>query len=87
LFLKLTSAPYEAGQLEEALKQYKRAKEYGVERATMHIRNVSNTNLDLSPNSYASLQVSAKILGKSMKIAENTDNTETTDAPVKKSDS
>ncbi|KAG2113146.1 uncharacterized protein F5147DRAFT_744400 [Suillus discolor] len=34
------------GQLEEALKQYKRAKEYGVERAAMHIRNVSNSNLD-----------------------------------------
>ncbi|KIJ62051.1 hypothetical protein HYDPIDRAFT_176787 [Hydnomerulius pinastri MD-312] len=29
------------GQLEEALKQYKRSKEYGVERAAMHIRNVS----------------------------------------------
>ncbi|KAJ8585990.1 TPR-like protein [Rhizopogon salebrosus TDB-379] len=58
------------GQLEEALKQYKRSKEYGVERAAMHIRNVS-----------------AKILGKSMKTAENTDNTENTDAPVKRSDS
>ncbi|KAH7922588.1 hypothetical protein BV22DRAFT_1131298 [Leucogyrophana mollusca] len=29
------------GQLEEALKQYKRSKENGVERAAMHIRNVS----------------------------------------------
>jgi len=58
------------GQLEEALKQYKRSNEYGVERAAMHIRNVS-----------------AKILGKSMKIAENTDNTENTDTSAKKSDS
>jgi 1,2-phenylacetyl-CoA epoxidase PaaB subunit len=48
LFLKLTSAPCEAGQLEEALKQYQRAKEYGVERAAMHIRNVSSSNLDRS---------------------------------------
>lgn len=52
------------GQLEEALKQYQRAKEYGVERAAMHIRNVS-----------------AKILGKTIKIAENTDSS------AKKSDS
>ncbi|OBZ78276.1 hypothetical protein A0H81_02672 [Grifola frondosa] len=29
------------GQLEESLEQYKRSKEYGVERAAMHIRNVS----------------------------------------------
>ncbi|KAG1880340.1 hypothetical protein C8R48DRAFT_587626, partial [Suillus tomentosus] len=55
------------GQLEEALKQYKRAKEYGVERAAMHIRNVS-----------------AKILGKTIKIAENTDST---DSSARKSDS
>ncbi|KAI0371401.1 TPR-like protein [Pilatotrama ljubarskyi] len=41
------------GFLEEALEQYKRSKEYGVERAAMHIRNVS-----------------AKILGKKMKAAE-----------------
>ncbi|KAG2366879.1 hypothetical protein BDR07DRAFT_1327360 [Suillus spraguei] len=55
------------GQLEEALKQYKRAKEYGVERAAMHIRNVS-----------------AKILGQTIKNAENTDNM---DSSAKKSDS
>lgn len=29
------------GKLEEALEQYKRSKEYGVERAAVHIRNVS----------------------------------------------
>ncbi|GJE91125.1 TPR-like protein [Phanerochaete sordida] len=29
------------GQLEEALAEYKRSKEFGVERAAMHIRNVS----------------------------------------------
>ncbi|KAI8971268.1 hypothetical protein BD414DRAFT_223306 [Trametes punicea] len=41
------------GFLEEALEQYKRSKAYGVERAAMHIRNVS-----------------AKILGKKIKAAE-----------------
>jgi len=30
-----------AGKLEEALEQYKRSKEFGVERAAVHIRNVS----------------------------------------------
>ncbi|CDO71147.1 hypothetical protein BN946_scf184845.g17 [Trametes cinnabarina] len=45
------------GFLEEALEQYKRSKEYGVERAAMHIRNVS-----------------AKILGKKMKEAEDQAN-------------
>ncbi|KAG9043910.1 hypothetical protein FS837_008987 [Tulasnella sp. UAMH 9824] len=30
-----------SGQLEEALEQYKRSKQYGVEKADMHIRNVS----------------------------------------------
>jgi hypothetical protein len=35
------------GQLEEALAQYKRSKQYGVDRAAMHIRNV-NLNRDIS---------------------------------------
>ncbi|KAG8911114.1 hypothetical protein FRC00_007052 [Tulasnella sp. 408] len=30
-----------SGQLEEALEQYKRSKQYGVEKADMHVRNVS----------------------------------------------
>jgi hypothetical protein len=30
------------GQLEEALVQYKRSKQFGVDRAAMHIRNVSS---------------------------------------------
>ncbi|KZT27757.1 TPR-like protein, partial [Neolentinus lepideus HHB14362 ss-1] len=30
-----------SGRLEEALEQYKRSKDFGVERAAMHIRNVS----------------------------------------------
>lgn len=30
----------QGGRLEEALEQYTRSKEYGVERAAMHIRNV-----------------------------------------------
>jgi len=29
------------GRLEEALAQYKQSKDYGVERAAVHIRNVS----------------------------------------------
>lgn len=31
---------YSGGRLEEALDQYKRSKEFGVDRAEMHIRNV-----------------------------------------------
>lgn len=31
---------FPGGRLEEALEQYKHSKEYGVERASMHIRNV-----------------------------------------------
>lgn len=30
-----------AGRLEDALIQYKRSKEFGVERAAVHIRNVN----------------------------------------------
>lgn len=30
-----------AGKLEEALEQYQKSKHFGVERAAMHIRNVS----------------------------------------------
>ncbi|KAG8911101.1 hypothetical protein FRC00_007066 [Tulasnella sp. 408] len=30
-----------SGELEEALEQYKRSKQYGVEKADMHVRNVS----------------------------------------------
>ena len=56
------------GRLEDALAQYKRSKEFGVEKAAVHIRNVrlsapgaSARLLTASP-----LQVSAKILGKRM---------------------
>lgn len=31
------------GRLEEALSYYKRSKEFGVERAAMHIRNVRHS--------------------------------------------
>jgi len=48
------------GQLEEALQYYKRSKENGVERAAMHIRNVS-----------------AKILGKKMKAAQDAEAQDT----------
>ncbi|KAF9648902.1 TPR-like protein [Thelephora ganbajun] len=43
------------GRLEDALTYYKRSKDFGVERAAVHIRNVS-----------------AKIFGRKMKEAENT---------------
>lgn len=35
------------GQLEEALEQYKRSKDHGVERAAMHIRNVRLIRLEI----------------------------------------
>jgi hypothetical protein len=40
-----------AGQLEEALFQYKRSKDFGVDRAEMHIRNVRHftPGIQLSP--------------------------------------
>ncbi|KAG8220907.1 hypothetical protein J3R82DRAFT_2407, partial [Butyriboletus roseoflavus] len=41
LFLKLSHPTWAAGQLEEALEYYKRSKENGVDRAAIHIRNVS----------------------------------------------
>ncbi|KAF9786486.1 hypothetical protein BJ322DRAFT_1108332 [Thelephora terrestris] len=44
------------GRLEDALTYYKRSKDFGVERAAVHIRNVS-----------------AKIFGKKMKEAEQTE--------------
>ncbi|KAG6850768.1 hypothetical protein H0H93_008806 [Arthromyces matolae] len=47
------------GRLEEALAQYQRSKEFGVERAAVHIRNVS-----------------AKILGQRLKVAEDTGKSE-----------
>ncbi|KAI0654879.1 hypothetical protein C8Q70DRAFT_1058059 [Cubamyces menziesii] len=52
------------GFLEEALEQYKRSKEFGVDRAAMHIRNVS-----------------AKILGKKMKAAEEASKEESKPDP------
>ncbi|KAH9887310.1 hypothetical protein C8Q73DRAFT_748640 [Cubamyces lactineus] len=52
------------GYLEEALEQYKRSKEFGVDRAAMHIRNVS-----------------AKILGKKMKAAEEASKEENKSDP------
>ena len=62
-----------AGRLEEALVQYKRSQDYGVERAAMHIRNVR-----LVPHicrrflaDHVHFQVSAKILGQKMQDVEN----------------
>ena len=60
------------GFLEESLDQYKKSKEFGVDRAAMHMRNVSAYHLSLAcaPSDSKVLQVSAKILGKKMKEAE-----------------
>lgn len=61
------------GLLEESLDQYKKSKEFGVERAAMHMRNVRSLRIfwqaciDVA---LLLLQVSAKILGKQMKEAE-----------------
>ncbi len=62
-----------AGKLEEALEKYKLSKEFGVERAAMHIRNVSRTSCQFNPSMRVQgihFQVSAKILGNKMKQAE-----------------
>jgi len=40
LIVSATNPKTIAGQLEEALTQYKRSKDFGVDRAAMHIRNV-----------------------------------------------
>lgn len=37
----MAAAPLLGGHLQEALAQYKKSKENGVERAAVHIRNVS----------------------------------------------
>lgn len=43
--LFVTDRPWTGGRLEEALSYYKRSKEFGVERAAMHIRNVRHYRL------------------------------------------
>ena len=68
------------GQLEEALAQYKRSKEFGVDRAEMHIRNVRRLRTLLSRLARLTclcVQVSAKILGKRMREAEEEDKSAT----------
>ena len=67
----------QGGRLEEALEQYKRSKEYGVERATMHIRNVRASNIGGIQilTLRLMIQVSAKILGKKMAEVEATQRT------------
>lgn len=63
-----------AGRLEDALKEYKRSQQYGVERAAMHIRNVCTVVIltrDRLLN--VSFQVSAKILGQRMQAAEKSE--------------
>ena len=68
------------GHLEDALTHYKRSKKYGVDRAELHIRNVRfhpffsfNDRMPLMFDVWNS-QVSAKILGKRMKDAEEKSN-------------
>ena len=60
------------GFLEESLDQYKKSKEFGVDRAAMHMRNVSTRKVSFVCTVFdvRVLQVSAKILGKKMKEAE-----------------
>lgn len=58
------------GQLEEALEQYRKSKEFGVDRAAMHMRNVSPGNHSYPIIEPHASQVSAKILGKKLKEAE-----------------
>lgn len=64
--------PRAGGRLEESLVHYKRSKDYGVERAAMHIRNVSPCPSSATERATAdpSPQVSAKILGQKLKQAE-----------------
>jgi hypothetical protein len=62
-----------AGRLEEALAQYKRSKQFGVDRAAMHIRNVNFfPPTRLSRSSISMPKVSAKILGQKLSTKSNT---------------
>ena len=60
---------YVAGKLEEALEMYKRSRQFGVERAALHIRNVRVGLLWLLTRINIFSQVGAKILGQKMKAA------------------
>ena len=75
--LYIYSGHVAAGRLEEALEEYKRSKNFGVERAAVHIRNVcaSSTLLSLFLLT-TEFQVGAKILGKKMKEVQNTQKSE-----------
>jgi hypothetical protein len=60
------------GRLEDALTYYKRSKDFGVERAALHIRNVRLSSVTPhGPPQVHQIQVSAKIFGKKMKEVEN----------------
>jgi hypothetical protein len=54
------------GKLEEALEQYKRSRKHGIERAEMHIRNVSTLRYTRNCLAHGTwyLQVGAKLLGQ-----------------------
>ena len=59
-----------AGNLEEALEEYKRSLKFGVERAAVHIRNVRSPQI-FSCDFIFTPQVGAKILGKQMKAPKS----------------
>ena len=64
-----------AGRLEEALERYNLSKKYGVERAAVHIRNVSPSPINASTTGLTyGPQVGAKILAKQVKETEKSGN-------------
>lgn len=71
-YLDLTSRGA-AGQLQDALVFYKKSKECGVEKAAVHIRNVSILDARARPPLHLE-QVSAKIFGQQLKDAEKSSN-------------
>ena len=64
-----------AGNLEQALEKYQLSKKYGVERAAVHIRNVSPSPINASTTGLTyGPQVGAKILAKQVKETEKSGN-------------
>lgn len=56
--------------------QYQRSKDYGVERAAMHIRNVSPVISVMLLDSSLGIQVGAKILGQKLKNEQEKDDSD-----------
>lgn len=76
LCLYLSHLSVTAGKLEEALEKYKRSQEFGVERASVHIRNVERFTYIITHTHVFFSQVSAKILGKRMQKVQESDKSE-----------